>query len=226
MSTSVPSHPNMATTTRKPSSVRRREIAAAALRVIGEHGATSLTAASLAREVGLTAGALFRHFSTLDDILSATVDLAIESIESTFPDQDLPPIERLRRIALGRIELIGGTPGLAWLLLSDQVYLCVPERAVAKLRDLVQRSRVFLLDSFQEGIERGELRGDLGAETMLPIFTGTIHSLIAARGVHKAVGRAATPPSSERVVDALLALLATTSTEPPQPTDTSHDHHS
>ncbi len=200
----------MPTTTRKTSSVRRREIAAATLRVIGEHGATSLTAASLAREVGLTAGALFRHFSTIDDILSAAVDLAIESVESTFPDEDLPPLERLRLLALRRIELIGGTPGLAWLLLSDQVYLCVPQGAVARLRDLVRRSRSFLLDSFREGIERGELRGDIGAETMLPIFTGTIHSLIAARGVHKDVGRAATSPNPERVVDALLALLATT----------------
>jgi len=200
---------SMATTTRKPSSVRRREIAAAALRVIGEHGATSLTAVTLAREVGLTAGALYRHFSTLDEILSAAVDQAIEAVEATFPAKDLPPVERLRQLALARIEVIGGTPGLAWLLLSDQVYLCVPDGAVAKLRALVQRSRAFLLDSFREGIERGELRGDLAAETMLPIFTGTVHSLIVARGVHQGVGPAASSPTPEQVVDALFAMLAT-----------------
>ncbi len=199
----------MATTTRKPSSIRRREIAEATLRVIGEHGATSLTAASLAREVGLTAGALFRHFSTIDDILSAAVDLAIEAVEATFPGADLPPIERLRQLALQRVELIGGTPGLSWLLLSDQVYLCVPESAVTKLRELVKHSRTFILRAFRDGIEDGKLRSDLAPETMLPIYTGTVHSLIAARSARKSVGQAATSPAPEQVVDALIALLAT-----------------
>lgn len=199
----------MTTTTRKPSSVRRREIAAAALRVIGEQGATSLTAASLAREVGLTVGALYRHFSSLDDIRSAAVDQAIEAVEATFPPPGLAPIERLRHLALGRIQVIGGTPGLAWLLLSDQVYLCVPQGAVAKLRDLVQRSRAFLLQSFREGIECGELRADLSAETMLPIFSGTVHSLIVGRGVHTQVDQAALTPTPEQVVDAMLSLLST-----------------
>lgn len=199
----------MATTTRKPSSVRRREIAEAALRVIGERGATSLTAASLAREVGVTAGALFRHFATIDDILCAAVDVGIEAVEATFPDEAMPPIERLRSLALARIELIGGTAGLSWLLLSDQVYLCVPEAAVTKLRALVQRSRGFLMKSLRDGVELGQLRGDLAPETMLPIFTGTVHSLIQARSARQSLGQAAPNTSTESVIDALLALLAT-----------------
>ena len=198
----------MASTTRKPTSVRRREIAEAALMVIGEHGATSLTAASLAREVGLTAGALFRHFASVDDILSAAVDVAIEAVDATFPCEQLAPIERLRTLALRRIEVVGGTPGLAWLLLSDQVYLCVPESAVTRLRALVLRSREFLLAGFREGVARGDLRADLDPETMLPIFTGTVHSLIVARGVHRSVGQRATSPAPERVIDALFALLS------------------
>jgi AcrR family transcriptional regulator len=198
----------MATTTRKPSSVRRLEIARAALAVIGERGATSLTAATLAREVGLTPGALFRHFASLDDILEAAVDVAIEAVDATLPQQDLPPIERLRTLALRRIELIGGTPGLTWLLLSDQVYLCVPDAAVARLRALVKRSKVYLLAAFQQGIEEGALRADLQPGTMLPIFTGTVHSLIMSRGVHKSAAATANSPTPIRVLDALLALLA------------------
>lgn len=199
----------MPTTTRKTSSVRRREIAEAVLRVIGEHGATSVTAARLAEEVGLTPGALFRHYATVDDILGAAVDLAIEAVDATFPPADLPPLERLRALALRRIEVVGGTPGLAWLLLSDQVYLCVPEAAVRRLRALVQRSREFLLAAFREGVGRKELRADIEPEAMLPIFTGTVHSLIVARGARAGVGQAATSPAPEHIVDALFALLTT-----------------
>ncbi len=200
----------MPNSTRKPSSVRRREIAEAALRVIGEHGATSVTAASLAREVGLTSGALFRHFTTVDDILSAAVDAAIEAVDGTFPPVDRPPIERLRTLVLARIELIGGTPGLSWLLLSDQVYLCVPEAAVTRLRALVQRSREYLLTALRVAVAQGALRGDVDPEILLPIITGTVHSLIVVRGVNKDVARGTNSPSPEQVVDALFALLATT----------------
>jgi len=199
----------MPPTTRKPTHVRRREIAESALRVIGAQGATSLTAATLAAEVGVTPGALFRHFATVDDILDAAVDVAIEAVETTFPAKDLPPVERLRALALARVALVGQTPGIGWLLLSDQVYLTVPDAAVARLRRLVQRSRAFLIAALEEGVAQGDLRSDLSPETMLPIFTGTVHSLIAGRGMHRTRRARAGAPSPEQVVDALLALLAT-----------------
>jgi AcrR family transcriptional regulator len=205
----------MPPTARKPTSVRRREIAEAALRVIGERGATALTAASLAREVGLTSGALFRHFASLDAILGAAVDLAIEALEATYPPEALPPLQRLRALALRRIEVVGESPGLAWLLLSDQVFLCVPEPAVARLRAAVGRSRAYLLAALREAIAAGELRAELDAETILPIFTGTVHSLITARGVHREPERGAPRSSPERTVDALFALL-----RPPLPPPT------
>lgn len=193
----------MPPTTRKPTAIRRREIAVAALRLIDEEGIRALTSASLARAVGLTPGALFRHFASIDEILSAAVDVAIESAERTFPSGQLPPVERLRSLVVQRIALLRDTPGVAWLLLSDQVQVTVPEDAVERLRGLVQRSRAFLLDGLREGIASGELRQDLSPEQMLPILAGTVHSLVAGRGVH---GRP-DAPAPDTVVDALFVLL-------------------
>jgi AcrR family transcriptional regulator len=206
----------MAPSTRKPTSIRRLEIAEAALRVIGERGATALTTARLARELELTPGALFRHFASMDEILGAVVDLAIERVESSFPSQDLPPLERVRALLLRRIDLIGREPGLAWLLLSDQVYLCVPGEAVTRLRGLVQRSRTFLLQALSEGVERGELRGDLAPTTLLPILSGTVHALSASRGVHSPASTTA-GANPAQVIESLLGLLATTSPASPSP---------
>ncbi len=199
----------MRPTTRKPAHIRRREIAEAALRVIGAQGATSLTSATLAAEVGLTPGALFRHFSSVDDILTAAVEVAVQEVDATFPAAELPPVERLRALALARVALVDRMPGIGWLLLSDQVYLAVPDAAVARLDTLVRRSRTFLLAAFEEGVARGNLRQDPPPETMLQIFTGTVHSLIAGRAVHRRHPGRARTPSAEQVVDALLALLAT-----------------
>ncbi len=204
----------MPSTTRKPTRVRRREIAEAALRLIGERGAPAFTASNLAGEVGLTSGALFRHFASLDEILCEAVEVAAEALERTFPPADLPPTERLERLALERVALVGGRPDLAWLLLSDQVYLCVPDAAVERLRALVRRSRAFLVQAFTDGVACGALREDIAVEAMLSIFTGTVHSLISGGGVHR---EAASPAAPRRVVGALLALLANPASTPPSP---------
>ncbi|MHC4954579.1 MAG: TetR/AcrR family transcriptional regulator [Planctomycetota bacterium] len=196
----------MASGTRKPTEVRKREIADAALRVIGEQGAGALTAARIAEEVGVTSGALFRHFGSLAEVLDSAVERAVESVGATFPEADLPPVERLRRLVSARARLMAGNPGLAWLLLSDQVYLTVSPHSVARLRDLVGRSKSFLTAAIREGVANGSLRADIPPQHLLLLLTGTVHSIASiarATGVH----RAESAPNPDRVLDSLFTLI-------------------
>ncbi len=192
------------TRTRKPTEVRRREIAEAVLRVIGQQGATSLTAATIAAQVGITPGALFRHFTSLEDILEAAVERAVEQVAATFPDPGGAPVDRLMAIAAARVDLLARNGGIAWLLLSDPVYLTLPERALRHLGDLVTRSRKFLLEAIRAGARDGTIRSDVAPEVLLVLFTGTVHAIVGTAGVHRR-GRQPTPA---RVLEALRMLLS------------------
>jgi AcrR family transcriptional regulator len=195
-------------TQRKTSSIRKREIALAVLSLIGERGASALRAATIAERVGVTPGALFRHFKSVDEILAASVDMAIELVEETFPDPSLPAVERLEQMVLTRIAVIRSTPGLSWLLLSDQVFLTVPTDAVKRLRKLVKRSREFLLSALREGAADGSLRDDIEPRVMLVLLSGTVHALSGSGGAHGRVAKTSgSPPSPQRVVETLLELL-------------------
>ncbi len=196
----------MRSTTRKPSAERRDEIARAALRIIGERGLTSLTTATLAAEVGVTTGALYRHFASLDEILSETVRYGVDKIEATFPDPALPPLERLPALARNRVRLLGDDPGLVWLLRSEQAYLTLPEDAVRRLRDVVRRSRQFLLHALREGADSGDIRSDIEPELLLVPVLGTIHAVIGMRDAHQELSRGG-QQSPERVLSALTRLL-------------------
>jgi len=184
--------------TRKPTGIRRREIAEAALHVIGRQGASALTAARIAGEVGVTSGALFRHFDSLDAILESAVDAGLEAVEETFPDPSSPAVERLRNIAEARIGLFRKRPGIAWLLMSDQVYLTMPSPAVSRLRAMARKSRTYLLRAIRKAVADGLLRDDVAPEALLLIFTGTVHAIVGATGVHR---------SRRRVPDALDSLF-------------------
>ncbi|MCH7848726.1 MAG: TetR/AcrR family transcriptional regulator [Planctomycetes bacterium] len=172
----------MATRTRKSSAERREEIARAVLHIIGRRGLTSLTMSTLAAEIGVTSGALFRHFETRDDILREVVRHGVAKIDRTFPDKSLPPLERLFTLARNRIRLLGPDPGLAWLLRSEQAYLTLPKDAVNELRDVARRSRRFLLKAIRDGAADGSIRSDIPPEVLLVPIIGTIHTLIGTPG--------------------------------------------
>ena len=200
----------MTTQTRKPTSERRAEIAQAVLRIIGERGFTSLTTTTLAREVGVTSGALFRHFMSRDEILTEAVIYGLARIDETFPDESLPPLDRLVELARARVRLLGSDPGLAWLVRSEQARLSLPVPAVRLVADVVARSKRFILQALREAAEQGLIRTDIEPEVLMTPVMGTIHALIGLQGVHRLetdeLGR-----EPERALAALVRLL-----EPPE----------
>lgn len=197
----------MIRTPRKSSSVRREEIAQAILRIIGTRGLTSLTTTNLAKEVGLTSGALFRHFASLDEMLSEATRYGVARIEETFPDESFPPLDRLMELAEARVRLLGSDPGLAWLVRSEQARLTLPDPAVRLLVDLVTRSKQFVLQALCEAAEQGSVRADIEPEILMVPVMGTIHALIGLQGMHRSetdeLGR-----EPQRVLAALVRLLA------------------
>ncbi len=194
-------------TIRKSGPERREEIAKAVLRIIGERGVASLTTTALAKEIGVTSGALFRHFVSREAMLQEAAQYALAKIAATFPDPSLPPLPRLMALAANRVDIVANDPGVAWLLRSEQAYLSLPEDAVSRLRDLVKRSKGFVLDALREGAAQGSIRSDIEPEILFVPVMGTIHALIGMAGIHESSAR--TPNTSPvRVLSALEILLS------------------
>ncbi|MCC6999398.1 MAG: TetR/AcrR family transcriptional regulator [Deltaproteobacteria bacterium] len=187
---------------RRASELRQVELTDAALRLVATRGIAALTTRSLAAEVGLSSGAIFRHFASLEALLEAVVARVEAVLESTYPAADLPPVERLRRFVVARSTAVGSQLGILRLVLSEQFLLALPRRGSDRLTACVQRSRAFVLACLREGQRSGELRAELPAETLAPIVMGTVQML--ALSPLRARRREA---EARRVVDSLFALL-------------------
>lgn len=72
-------------TVRKPTEERRREIAAAAIKIIGERGLREFTAAQLAEEVGIKDATIFRHFKDMNEVKEAALD-RLQGLVDAAPD--------------------------------------------------------------------------------------------------------------------------------------------
>ena len=196
---------------RKASEVRKIELADAALHIIATKGIAALSTRSLAEQVGLSSGAIFRHFASLEALLDAVVARVEAVLESTYPPAALPPLARLERFIDARSTAVGKQLGILRLVLSEQFLLALPKSGSERLSTCVEKTRAFVAECLREGQRGGEVRADLSAEALSPIVMGTIQML--AFSSVKARERAL---EAQSVRNSLLTLL-----RPPAVTPTS-----
>src|SRR5574341_159715 len=122
-------------TERKPADSRRRQIADAALKIIADQGLARFTSLAIAREVGVSDAALFRHFATKEAIVLAVIDRVEEILFSGFPPAGADPVDRLGAFFRRRIEVIRQNPGVARLVGSEQLAQAAPPEGVARVAE-------------------------------------------------------------------------------------------
>ncbi len=164
-------------TRRRASEVRQVELTDAALHIIATQGIAALNTRSLAAQVGLSTGAIFRHSASLEALLDAVVARVEAVIASTYPPRSVPPLERLERFMETRSTAVGDQLGILRLVLSEQFLLALPRGGPERLSASVQQTRAFVLDCLREALPAGEVRADLPVETLAPIVMGTVQML-------------------------------------------------
>lgn len=190
-------------TTRLPTEDRRAQITEAALQLIAARGIAALSTSELARAVGLTSGALFRHFPSLDAILDAVADRVAELLASTYPPAGLAPLDRLGQFFDARHAMAVERAGIPRLVLSEQFAHALPEGARRTLQRAVDDTLAFVRDAIADGQREGVIRNDLPAETLGVLVMGALQMAVMS---HR-IGRRERV-RAEAVRDVVLAVLA------------------
>jgi len=171
---------------RKSQAERREEIVDAALQLLGEVGLEGTTATRIAEAVGLTPGALYRHFDSRDAMLRAANEAASGRAMSWFDtstEREIP--RRLQQL---------GSEHFAWAKehLSTIVrpfFQALSFSQQASLADVMTLPRIqmypALLELADEGKRQGTIRADVRSEDvawtmMMFAFTQDIAMMLDA----------------------------------------------
>jgi AcrR family transcriptional regulator len=192
----------MAEHSRRSSKERQTELTDAALHIIATRGIAALNTRTLAEEVGLSTGAIFRHFASLDALLDAVVTRVESVLEATYPPRDLPAGERLERFVEARSTSVGNQVGMLRLVISEQFLLALPEGGSERLARCVQRTREFVLHCLRQGQATGEFRTDIDASALAVVVMGTVQMLAVETSRPRHL-----PAEAGHVRAGLLALL-------------------
>ncbi len=186
---------------RRPTLARQAELTDAALHIIATRGIAALSTRSLAEQVGLSSGAIFKHYATLDALLEAVVTRVEEVLEATYPPAGLSPLARLEAFVESRSAAVGQQLGIMRLVLSEQFLLALPKRSSARLAACVHKTREYVVACVREGQHAGELRTDVEATALAVVVMGTIQmaALSASRDRER--------PAAQAVRTGLITLL-------------------
>ncbi|MFH1017065.1 MAG: TetR/AcrR family transcriptional regulator [Pseudomonadota bacterium] len=166
---------------RKPTELRQTEIVDAAMRILAFQGARRFTAQLIGEQVGVTAGAIFRHFKTMDAIGDAIIDRLEAILFQGFPPKEGDAIERLGVFFRQRVQTIVANPHISSILLTDHLAQTAGQARANRLKMFKQRSRNFVLACLREARRTGTLRGNAGTQEGAILVLGAIFALAHAR---------------------------------------------
>lgn len=147
---------------RKSKSVRRREIAEAALRIMATHGYYGASVARIARAVGISNSALYQHFHNREDVLVAATELLGERAQEWIvTPTGANALERLDNIAGSHLEW--SASALESFVRPIFAFVGVTEKA--RLEPSTPRGALqsyeLLLAIVEEGQRDGSIRSDV-----------------------------------------------------------------
>ena len=149
---------------RRPSSIRRREIIEAARVVITDHGMQALTIGSLARTVGVSEGAIYRHFrgkkQILSDLIDGDPDAGLRRLEQVLKDNVAPST----------------VTGVSFMVIAE-VLMNGDDELRRLMQTAIDRHLSMIEAQLSAGVQKEEVRNDIDLKAASLQFYGLIQAV-------------------------------------------------
>ena len=158
---------------RRPTDARRREIIDAARQVITEHGMQALTIGNLARSVGVSEGAIYRHFRGKRQILAGLIEdidhrlgLQIDLIDGD-PDAGLKRLEQVLRHNVAP----STQTGVSFMVIAE-VLMNGDDELRHLMQAAIDKHLAMIEAQLSVGAQKGEVRPDVDLRAAALQFYG------------------------------------------------------
>ena len=165
-----------------PAEERRAATVEAVIDLAAEQNPSDITTAAIAERMGVTQGALFRHFPNKDAILESVMDWVAERLLARIDKAAATagtgsPLAALEAVFMAHIGFVAEYPGVPRMLFGE---LQRPGETLPKkmVQTLIRRYRERLQHLFKEGQAQGEINADLDINAASVSFIGSIQGLV------------------------------------------------
>lgn len=177
--------------TKLPADERRAVTVDTVVELAAEQNPSEITTSAIAKRMGLTQGALFRHFPTKDAILQAVMEWVAEQLLSRVDkaaEAAASPLHALEAVFMAHIDFVVQRPGVPRIIFGElqRAEETAPKRLV---QTIVRRYGERLHKLIEAGKANGELDPGLDSEAAAVLFIGAIQGLVMQSLLAGDVGR-------------------------------------
>lgn len=163
-----------------PADERRAVTVETVVELAAEQNPSEITTAAIATRMGLTQGALFRHFPTKDAIWRAVMDWVAERLMGRVDRaarSAASPLGALEAIFMAHVAFIAEHPGVPRMMFGE---LQRPGDSATRrmVQALLERYRDRLRALIEQGRASGELDPEVDPDQAALLFVGTIQGLV------------------------------------------------
>jgi AcrR family transcriptional regulator len=165
---------------RKSTIIRQKEIVLAARKLIVKYGSEHVTVKRMAKEIGVTEAAIYKHFKSKKDVLAFLIDdidlILTEDIEKNYP-APMNSLDILEKIILEHISGVSQRRGVAFQVIAEIVSLgdnSLNKKVSMVISDYISRIEVIL----SEGIKAGFIKDDIDTAATAKLFFGMTQGLV------------------------------------------------
>ena len=165
---------------KQPTHTRQAELVAAALALAAERSPAEVTTGALAQAVGITQGAVFRHFESKEAIWLAVIDFAHQELLARLHAAaavQTQPLAALRAVFMAHVDFVVEQPGVPRVIFQELQH---PEDTPlkARVRRLMQDYRSLITGLLQQALAARQLAPDTDLQAAAVLFIGSVQGLV------------------------------------------------
>ena len=166
--------------TRLTTEERQAEIVAAALNLAREISPVSITTGDIAAVVGVSQGAVFKHFPTKEAIWVASMQWVRERLLAKLDEaarEATSGVLALEAVFRAHVAFVIAHPG-APRIIFHELQQATDSPVKQEVRALLKAYRQLLLNQFKAGMKSGGLPTGLDPEAAATLFVGIVQGLV------------------------------------------------
>ena len=155
---------------------RQRQIINASIDLIAAKSINSLTTKNIAKEIKLTEGAIYRHFSSKNEILLGIIQMFQQTAYKTLKESctsDVPALEQIDAIFTRHVQFFIEKPAVTAVIFSESIFQNDTNlsKEVFKLLEMHEKALHCIIE---RGQKHKELRSDIEDKEIIRVIIGSI----------------------------------------------------
>ena len=166
--------------TRLGTEARQAEIVRAVLGLAAQGSPGAITTADMANALGLTQGAVFRHFASKDAIWQAVAEWVREALLARLneaAESQPEPLSALSAVFHAHLAFVIANPGVPRMIFHE-LQEAGESGAKSRVRELLQSYRVLLMGLLRQAQASHQVPPDLDLAGACALFIGAIQGLV------------------------------------------------